>query len=92
MQILNPTAPPPQALADLRRSLDSLSGKTIGFIDNAKPNFHLLVDDIAELLVKRHGVSAVVKRAKRGASMPASPEVIDELARECDLVITGSGD
>ena len=51
-----------------------------------------LVDDIAALLTEHHGIKAVVKRAKRGASMPAAPEGLDEMARECDLVITGSGD
>ena len=92
MQVYDPTAPAPEALKDLRRTLSDLSGKTIGFIDNAKPNFNFLVDDIAALLTERHGIKAVIKRAKRGASMPAAPEVIDEMARECDLVITGSGD
>ena len=31
-------------------------------------------------------------RAKSSASIPAKPQVIDELAQQCDLVITGSGD
>ena len=35
------------------RTVASLAGKTIGFIDNSKPNFHQLVDDLAELLVER---------------------------------------
>jgi len=74
------------------RKIARLAGTTIGFIDNAKPNFHLLVDDLAELLVSRHGVSEVIKRAKRGASMPAPDPVVNELAEQCVLVITGSGD
>jgi len=28
-----------------------LRGKTIGFIDNTKPNFDVLADEMAELLV-----------------------------------------
>jgi len=72
--------------------VSSLAGKTIGFIDNAKPNFNLLVDDLAELLVSRYGVAVVLKRAKRGASMPAPDPVVNELAEQCVLVITGSGD
>ena len=32
-------------------TLATLSGKVVGFIDNAKPNFNHLVDDLAELLV-----------------------------------------
>jgi len=72
--------------------LESLSGKVVGFIDNAKPNFNHLVDDLADLLVTRYGVKRVIKRRKPSASLPASDEVVGELADQCDLVITGSGD
>ena len=92
MQVYNPTAPSPESTQNLRRSVGDLSGKVVGFIDNAKPNFHLLVDDIAGLLTARYGVKAVVKSAKRGSSMPATQQVLDELAAQCDLVVTGSGD
>ncbi len=92
MQVYNPTAPSPESTQILRRSVGDLSGKVVGFIDNAKPNFHLLVDDIAGLLTARYGVKAVVKSAKRGSSMPATQQVLDELAAQCDLVVTGSGD
>jgi len=92
MQVYDPTAPTATMPQHLRRPLGDLTGKVVGFIDNAKPNFHLLVDDLAELLTVRYGVKSVVKRAKRGASMPATAQVIDELAQECDLVVTGSGD
>lgn len=90
--LYDPTAPKPEKATHVRRKLDGLSGKVVGFIDNAKPNFNLLVDDLAELLVARHGVKAVVKLGKRAASMSASEQVYRELAEQCDLVITGSGD
>jgi len=72
--------------------LETLSGKVVGFIDNAKPNFNLLVEDLAELLTSRYGVSRVIKRRKRAASVPAPDDMVRELADECDLVIAGSGD
>jgi len=72
--------------------LASLAGKVVGFIDNAKPNFNHLVDDLAELLVARHGVKAVVKRRKHSASVPAPVEMVRELVDQCDVVIAGSGD
>ena len=74
------------------RTLEGLRGKVIGFIDNAKPNFDNLVDDLAELLVSRYGASRVIKRKKRAASVAAPEAVYKELAEQCDLVITGSGD
>ncbi|MEO8122273.1 MAG: ATP-binding protein, partial [Rhodoferax sp.] len=45
-----------------------------------KPNFNFLVDDIADLLVSKYGVSRVLKRQKRSASVPAPDEVIKEFA------------
>lgn len=91
-QVYDPTAPGPQTTQDLRRSVGDLRGKVVGFIDNSKPNFNLLIDDISALLTSRYGVKAVVRHGKRGASMPATAQVIDDLAAQCDLVVTGSGD
>ena len=92
MQIYDPTAPSPEATQNLRRSVGDLNGKVVGFIDNSKPNFNLLIDDMAALLTSRYGVRTIVKTGKRGASMPATPQVLDDLAAQCDLVVTGSGD
>ncbi|MDB5922818.1 MAG: hypothetical protein JWN13_1754 [Betaproteobacteria bacterium] len=92
MLVYDPTAPSQNEPQQLRRSLEGLRGAVVGFIDNAKPNFQYLVDDVAELLTQKYGVTSIIKRRKRGAAMPAAEDVIDELSRECDLVITGSGD
>jgi hypothetical protein len=50
------------------------------------------VDALAERLIADFGVKRVVKRRKTSASIPAPAEIVRELAEECDLVITGSGD
>lgn len=92
IQVYDPVAPclthPQQSAA----ALHGLQGKVIGFIDNAKPNFQYLVDDLAQLLMEKHGVASVVKRRKRSASQGAPEAVVNELAEQCDAVITGSGD
>lgn len=90
--LYDPTAPRRPETGNAEPKLGTLSGKIVGFIDNAKPNFNHLVDDLAELLVENHGVKRVVKRRKTSASIPAPEEIVRELAQECDLVITGSGD
>jgi len=90
--LFDPTAPRRERTFGDRRSLPELKGSVVGFIDNAKPNFNYLVDDLAELLVARYGVARIVKRRKRSASVPAPQEMIRAVAGECDLVITGSGD
>ncbi len=92
MQVFDPTAPVAGATQNLRRTVGDLRGKVIGFIDNTKPNFNLLVDDLAVLLAERYGVKSVIKQVKRSVATPAAANVLDDLATQCDLVITGSGD
>ena len=92
VSVFDPTAPYPAEGQQKRRALDGLHGKVVGFIDNAKLNFDHLVDDLAELLVSKHGVKSIVKHRKHMAAIPAEDEVIKNLAGQCDLVITGSGD
>ncbi len=93
--LYDPTAPrakAPDRIEIARPTLASLAGKVVGFIDNAKPNFNHLADDIGELLMSKYGVKQVLKRRKRAASVPAPDEVYREYVEQCDLVITGSGD
>jgi len=92
--LFDPTAPRREAPAHPRSrpTLTSLHGAVVGFIDNAKPNFGVLADDLADLLKAKYGVARIVKHRKPSASLPAKPQVIDALAGECDVVIAGSGD
>jgi hypothetical protein len=95
VKLYDPTAPRREtqdAPGTAKSALTSLAGKTVGFIDNAKPNFNVLVDDLGELLTSKYGVARVLKRRKPSASIPARPEIVSELSDACDLVITGSGD
>ncbi len=90
--LYDPTAPRLDRPQQVHHALAGLAGKVVGFIDNAKPNFNHLVDDIAALLMSKHGVSRVLMRQKRSASVPAPDDVLKEFSEQCDLVITGSGD
>ena len=90
--LFDPTAPRREDSREAQRTLPGLKGAVVGFIDNAKPNFNHLVDDLGDLLVARYGVARVMKRRKRSASVPAPEEMMREITGECDLVIAGSGD
>jgi hypothetical protein len=74
-----------------RQSLAALKGKTVGFIDNAKPNFEYLAEDLGALLVEKYGVAEVVTHRKRGQH-PVGDAIMADLARKCDAIVTGSGD
>jgi hypothetical protein len=92
VKLYDPTGVPLPGAGEVKQSITALAGKVVGFIDNAKPNFSHLVDDVAVLLTTRYGVARVIRHEKRAASVPASSEVLDDFARRCDLVIAGSGD
>lgn len=91
IQICDPRSGP-SAAAVSAGGVASLSGKAVGFIDNTKPNFNHLIDDLADILVEKYGVTRVLKRSKRVQSIPAPENVLAELREEADIVITGSGD
>ena len=91
LRVYNPTAAADSNVAQMGRALESLRGKTVGFIDNAKPNFQFLVDDLEAQLTSKFEVKAVRKHRKPG-QVPVNPEVLKQFVEECDVVITGSGD
>ena len=92
MIVFNPTAPNRSMRTQPVHAFPSLRGKIIGFIDNSKPNFSNLVDDMSERLKNQYGVLSTIKHSKRGPSIPATESVIAEFSQQCDLVIAGSGD
>ncbi|HEV8642718.1 MAG TPA: hypothetical protein VGV13_16635 [Methylomirabilota bacterium] len=69
-----------------------LANRTVGFLDNTKPNFDRLAGEMGQLLRERYGVKAIVHRRKANASTAASSELIAELAKACDVVFAGSAD
>ena len=90
--VYDPVAPCLTQPQQLRKTLGGVSGKVIGFIDNSKPNFNHLVDDVSQFLLEKHGVASVMKRRKRSASEGAPEVMMKELVEHADAVITGSGD
>jgi hypothetical protein len=92
MFVYEPVAPCLTASGQARLSLEGLAGKVIGFIDNSKPNFNHLVEDLSQALVDRHGVARVITHRKRSASQGAPDTVLSELVEQADAIITGSGD
>jgi len=90
--VLSPVAAAPSGKAALPAWPAALSGLTIGFLDNTKHNFDRLVTDIGRQLQERFGVGGVVYARKANAATAAAPEIIESLAKQCDLVFSGSAD
>ncbi|GGH40931.1 UGSC family (seleno)protein [Microbacterium album] len=70
----------------------SLSGLTVGLLDNTKPNATVLLEELAEVLKRDHGVAATKLYTKDYFGTPMTTELRDQLAAECDVVVTAIGD
>jgi hypothetical protein len=90
--VLSPVGVRPEATLAVPPLPADLRGLTVGFVDNTKHNFDLLAREMGEILKERFGVKAIVHRRKANASTPASDEIIEGIAKDCDLVFAGSGD
>lgn len=72
--------------------LPDLYRKRVGLLDNSKSNAGRLLDALGKILNEQYHFADTVTRRKPSASKPAAPELIDEFAKTCDLVIVGVGD
>jgi hypothetical protein len=70
----------------------SLRGLTIGLLDNTKPNATMLLNEIARELQDHHGAGEARLYTKDYFGTPASRELLDQIADECDVVISAVGD
>ena len=72
--------------------LTDLTDKRVGVIDDSKVNAKEYLEQLTALLNERFGVASIKYHAKPSASKPADPDVVADMADECDYVIVGVGD
>lgn len=89
--LVDPTTQPLTTTFSGAPRLDDLRQKRVGLIDDSKDNAKELLEEIVDILRQRFGVAQVVYHRKPSASKPAAPEVIQDLARDCDYVIVAIG-
>ena len=89
---LNPTGVTKKAVRPVSARPVDLKGKAIGVLWNTKPNADILMTEMANLVAARYAGARVMLRKKEYVSQSAGKALFEELARECDVVITGSGD
>jgi hypothetical protein len=65
--------------------------RTVGFFSNSKQHAAEIEEAIAGSLGARHRFEARFYR-KPNASVGGAPELLENIATECDAVFTGSGD
>ena len=68
------------------------AGIRMGVLDNTKGNADHLLNFIVEGVKKEFKVDSVVMTRKRASSGPAADAILDQLAREADLVVSAMAD
>lgn len=87
-----PVDPEAESAKALAPRPDTLSGKVLGLLDNRKANADHLLLALAEQLQERYELKDIVMLTKPIFSRPAPPEMLEQLAAECDVVLTAIGD
>lgn len=90
-RVLDPTPGTAPPVGQLAPRLDTLEGKTVGFISNGKEGTKGFFRHLEQILKDDYGVAEVVFRTKSNYSAPADPHIADEIKR-WDAVVSGLGD
>ena len=90
--IVVPEAPMEEAAKlEAKRSLGS-GGIRLGVLDNSKGNADHLLQMIVDGVKAEFNVESVVYKRKPASSRPATDQILDELEKEADLVISAMAD
>ena len=68
------------------------TGIRLGVLDNSKANADHLLNLIVEGVRQEFKVESVVYKRKPASSRPATEQILDELEKEADLVISAMAD
>jgi hypothetical protein len=91
--ILDPTgASDTTADTSLAPRLTTLRGRTLGLLDNTKPNGAALLSELGSVLQQRYGVKEVLMYSKPYFGTPVEPTQTQRIFEECDFAITAIGD
>jgi hypothetical protein len=74
-----------------KRKLGS-GGLRLGVLDNSKANADHLLKLIVEGVKQEFNVESVVYKRKPASSRPATDQILDELEKEADLVVSAMAD
>jgi hypothetical protein len=92
LKILDPTIAADHAESTMAKRVADLEGTVLGLLSNSKVNGDQLLDLVREGLAMRYRIASVVTMKKSSASRVADEEMLDALARDCDIVVTAIGD
>ena len=66
---------------------NNLTGKVIGLLDNTKEQAGFILKTIGDELIERYGAARTFVRRKEHYSKPAHNDLIDEMAKQAQIVV-----
>lgn len=91
-EVLDPTAEEERREVVMAPRWETLEGKRLGLLINGKNNSDKLLEELAALLGQSYRLGAVKAWRKPSAYRVAPRALLDEIAAQCDAVVTGIGD
>ena len=92
IEVLDPTVLPQKEITLLADRPETLNGSIVGLLANGKRNSEELLEHVYEILNEEHNLGVMIADNKGNASRPCPPELLQDMADKCDIVITASGD
>lgn len=81
-----------RSAAPAASTVSTLDGLRIGLLENGKRNAAAVLDSVAASLGSRASDPTFVTFTKHDFAMPLGQDLVDEIARTCDVVVVGVGD
>ncbi len=91
LRVLDPSSETAAALGQRAPRLESLAGKTVGFISNGKEGTVGFFGHLERMMREELGVADVAIRVKSNYSAPADGPIVGEISK-WDAVVSGIGD
>ena len=92
VRLVVPEAPVPATAAVTEQRALGKQGIRLGILDNSKGNADHLLRFVVDGLKALVPIASVVSLRKGNVSLPAPQEILDQLTREADFVVSAMAD
>jgi hypothetical protein len=91
IEVLDPTGVNKQQNIKASSGVGDLNGKSIGFIDNGKPNYDIFLVRLMELLNQRFKFSGTihVRKTEKDTGVALGSAHMQKLVQNCDIILNG---
>ena len=89
--VLDPTARAQVTESPMALRLESLDGKTLGFLSNMWPSVRPTFARMQDVAARSYPLRGTVLKERAVTSSPAPPDIMGPLSADCDAVIVALG-